>query len=1008
MIMVPLSNITATPQTGYYFSGWTGEGIADATSTSTTVSMTEARTISASFTPKNFSLFAVVTPDDAGQVTGTGTYQFGEEANLTAATTMNGYSFLSWSGDINSTQNPLILNIDSNLSLTANFILNTYSLEITAGNGGSVSGDGNFSYGSLASISATPDPGYSFAGWSGSGVTDPNSPSTTVLIDQERSVSATFSINQYTLHVLAGSGGQVSGDGNFSYGSLASISATPDPGYSFVGWSGSGVTDPNSPSTTVLIDQERSVSATFSTNQYTLHVLAGSGGQVSGDGNFSYGSLASISATPDPGYSFAGWSGSGVTDPNSPSTTVLIDQERSVSATFSINQYTLHVLAGSGGQVSGDGNFSYGSLASISATPDPGYSFAGWSGSGVTDPNSPSTTVLIDQERSVSATFSINQYTLHVLAGSGGQVSGDGNFSYGSLASISATPDPGYSFAGWSGSGVTDPNSPSTTVLIDQERSVSATFSINQYTLHVLAGSGGQVSGDGNFSYGSLASISAIPDPGYSFAGWSGSGVTDPNSPSTTVLIDQERSVSATFSINQYTLHVLAGSGGQVSGDGNFSYGSLASISATPDPGYSFVGWSGSGVTDPNSPSTTVLIDQERSVSATFSINQYTLHVLAGSGGQVSGDGNFSYGSLASISATPDPGYSFVGWSGAGVTDPNSPSTTVLIDQERSVSATFSINQYTLHVLAGSGGQVSGDGNFSYGSLASISATPDPGYSFAGWSGSGVTDPNSPSTTVLIDQERSVSATFSINQYTLHLLAGSGGQVSGDGNFSYGSLASISATPDPGYSFAGWSGPGVTNPNSPSTTVLIDQERSVSATFSINQYTLHLLAGSGGQVSGDGNFSYGSLASISATPDPGYSFAGWSGSGVTDPNSPSTTVLIDQERSVSATFSINQYTLHLLAGSGGQVSGDGYFSYGSLASISATPDPGYSFAGWSGSGVTDPNSPSTTVLIDQERSVSANLFHQPVHTASSRRFRRAGFRRWLFLIRFPCIHFRNS
>ena len=165
------------------------QGITDATSTSTTVSMTEARTISASFTPKNFSLFAVVTPDDAGQVTGSGNYQFGEEANLTAATTMNGYSFLSWSGNINSTHNPLILNIDSNLSLTANFISNTYSLEISAGNGGSVSGDGNFTHGSLAEINATPRCRlFLFRLDRIEGIGDPNSPSTTVLIDQDRTI----------------------------------------------------------------------------------------------------------------------------------------------------------------------------------------------------------------------------------------------------------------------------------------------------------------------------------------------------------------------------------------------------------------------------------------------------------------------------------------------------------------------------------------------------------------------------------------------------------------------------------------------------------------------------------------------------------------------------------------------------------------------------------------------------------------------------------------------------
>ena len=107
----------------------------------------------------------------------------------------------------------------------------------------------------------------------------------------------------------------------------------------------------------------------------------------------------------------------------------------------------------------------------------------------------------------------------------------------------------------------------------------------------------------------------------------------------------------------------------------------------------------------------------------------------------------------------------------------------------------------------------------------------------------------------------------------------------------------------------------------------MDQNRSITATFSLNSYELNLHAGSGGSVTGAGTFSHGTLTAISANPDTGYSFSGWTGEGVTDPNSPSTTALMDQNRSIAATFSLNSYELNLHAGSG-SVTGAGTFSHG--------------------------------------------------------------------------------
>ena len=181
-----------------------------------------------------------------------------------------------------------------------------------------------------------------------------------------------------------------------------------------------------------------------------------------------------------------------------------------------------------------------------------------------------------------------------MLAGVGGSVSGDGNFSHGSLPIIRATPDFGYLFYGWSGDGVTNPLVSSTTVLMEQARSVSATFFQKSYALSVFAGSGGSVRpGMETSAMVPLHPSEAVADEGHTFTGWTGSGVTDGNALSTTVLMDQNQSVTATFSRNAYTLRVYPGLGGNATGDGNFSHGSFASIEATPDEGYRFNGWSG-------------------------------------------------------------------------------------------------------------------------------------------------------------------------------------------------------------------------------------------------------------------------------------------------------------------------------------------------------------------------------------------------------------------------------
>ena len=106
------------------------------------------------------------------------------------ATPNSGYSFSGWSNG--STANPLNVNLNSNTTVTANFqvIVNSYNLTVSAGEGGSVSGGGEYEEGTEVTITATPDEGYEFTGWS-DGET---SLSRVITISSDINISASFEV----------------------------------------------------------------------------------------------------------------------------------------------------------------------------------------------------------------------------------------------------------------------------------------------------------------------------------------------------------------------------------------------------------------------------------------------------------------------------------------------------------------------------------------------------------------------------------------------------------------------------------------------------------------------------------------------------------------------------------------------------------------------------------------------------------------------------------------------
>ena len=110
---------------------------------------------------------AIVAPIGGGTIVGAGEYVTSSIVTLTASEN-TGYDFVGWTGDVTSTDNPLTITVNRDMTITANFTKEQYTLTVLANDAakGDVTGSGTYEYGTEVEITATAKPGYEFIGWS--------------------------------------------------------------------------------------------------------------------------------------------------------------------------------------------------------------------------------------------------------------------------------------------------------------------------------------------------------------------------------------------------------------------------------------------------------------------------------------------------------------------------------------------------------------------------------------------------------------------------------------------------------------------------------------------------------------------------------------------------------------------------------------------------------------------------------------------------------------------------
>ncbi len=854
---------------------------------------------------------------------------------------------------------------------------------------------------------------YVFDAWSNTS----SNPQTYVVGSSNATITGNFD-TQYYLTVNSAHG-SATGQGWKNAGTFAGVSVTSPDGtsgtrYVLDSWSGDHTGSETS--FNITMNSPKTVTAAWTTQYYlTTAVNPPAGGTISEDSGWhDSGTVLSINTTTNSGYQWAGFTGAltGKTLPQN----LTMNSAKSVTANFGTEVDITINTSPSGLDFEVDGTtytaphtFTWVSSEThtleVESTTQSGgagtqYVFYNWGNTGT----NPQTYTVPSTNQTVTANFT-TQYQL-IVNSDHGNPQGAGWHNGGTTPTVSVTTPDGdsetrYVLSGWSGDHTGTESS--YTITMNGPKTVTAAWT-TQYYLDVVSDHGSPT-GEAWYNSGASATFGVTtPDVStgtqHLFQSWSGAYSGTDASHSFTM--DGPKTVTAAWQTQYYltmTENPDAGGNTTPAPPGQwYNAGATANISTTVAGGYDFVGWTGSlsGTTTP----TSLLMDAPKSVTANYNlVVDVTVNTsIAGLDFTVDGvtystPQTFSWVVGSNHTLTTDAiqevgelTYVFTSWSDAGArshtyTVPGTGQTvTANFEEKREATLTMARNVNTW----GTTSPAIGNHVYDIGDQVPIQAFPAEGFRFKYWS-SNVEDPYNPNTTVFIDNDKTVLAVFGKQDFTLTMVAdpAEGGTTDpepGEHTYNTYSLVDLTAIPNAGYRFVGWSN-NVDDTTSASSTIRIIQDETVTAKFEKITYTLNIgpdPVGGGTTVPTAGEYDYdsGAVVNISATALSGYRFVKWSG-GVTDSTKASTTVVMSKDKNVLAHFEPDEFTLDISvspenAGTTDPAVGQYVLGVDSVVSLEAIAAEGYRFANWTG-GVADADVNLTTVTMNGNKQIVANF-----------------------------------
>jgi hypothetical protein len=1028
---VPCENyftVEAFPDTCYNFINWTVDNIEVSDSMQYTFLVTGHREFVANFEIKTFDVELSANPAVGGNAASGGGIDIDCGEITITATEDECYTFVNWTdqnGDTVSTSANFKFNLMSDTVLTANFEIKSFNVTLSANpavGSNAVSGGGIKNCGKIT-VTATPDPCYAFTNWTDqNGAVVSTSANFTPTLMSDTVLTANFTIIPYNVNVSMNptmGAGTVSGGGTFNCGDIITVTATPDPCYTFINWTEGGVVIPDTgASYTFTLGKHRTLVANFQQKTFTVTVTPDppGWGTVSGNGSILCGSNRPIVATPGIFYNFINWTdlAGNIISPIANYTLKNVISDTTLIAHFEPKTYTINVSAASGGVASGGGtNIPYNTSWTVTATPNaPIYKFSHWEDYGSKVEGAPATyTFPVTGDRNLIAVFAKETVIIKVITepDTGGMAYQSAyKVALDSLCFVWATPSICSHFTNWTtldNTVRTDNDTLWFTVypdyysnIIDGVITFVAHFKLNTFevTLEPSPPWGGDVYGEGLFACGTEIEVIADADPDikYKFVEWvevSGTDTIWGVSHDAAYKFNVIRPIKlvAIFELQKYQITVYPNpdSGGIAWGSGLFPYDTKDTVHARPYDEWTFLNWTENGIPvcpDEDYPFT---VTRDRVLYANFIPKTFTVELEASPphGGSVDSNGfNIPYGTLWDILATPNPAFEFSHWEENGIPCVNwGAAHTISVIRDFKLTAVFVLKQYeiTLATNPPTGGTTTGGGTFEHGTSIEVEAFANSCHLFSHWTENGIQVCSTPLYPFTVTGPRHLVAHFTPEMHNITLIADppGSGTLTGGGPQACLSEITVTATPDACYIFEGWFEAGSLLQTDTDYTFTVDAPRTLVAKFIQKLFdvtTALNTPGSGTTTGNEKDVPCGENRTVTAIPNKGYIFQYWTLNGIpVSANHPIFTFTVTETSNLIACFEYAEYKVTLLKNifAGGQVWESGYYPHGDTITVHAKPNPCYTFVNWTEEDTVVSTNPDYTFILYAPRTLVANF-----------------------------------
>ena len=868
---------------------------------------------------------------------------------------------------IGSTEVYTFNNVTDNHTLRAVFAINTYTLTASA------EGEGTITPADDTIVDCGENVAYTFAASEGWHLTevrvdgepvDATESYTFTDVRANHAITATFAINEYTVTATAGEGGSVMPESTVvNYGDSVTIEIVAADCYhidsvfvdeAFVG-TGNSYTFRD-------IADNHTLRAVFAANIYTLTASAEGNGTITPAGD------TIVDCGENVAYTFAASEGWHLTELRVDGelvgltetyTFTDIHDNHAITATFAIDEYTVTATAGEGGSVMPESTVvHYGDSVTVAITADDCYHIDSvFVDEAFVGTESSYTFRDISDNHTLRAVFAANTYTITALVEGGGTITPAGD------TTVLCGDDVTYSIAaaeGWTlvevrvDGELVDSTETYTFTEVRDDHTISALFIGEEYTVTATAGEGGIVTPERTFvNHGDSVTIKIVADNCHHidsvfvdevYAG-SDSSYTFRN-------ISEDHTLRAVFASSTYTLTASAEGEGTITpaGDTTLSCGKNFTYSIAAAEGWHLAALRVDGeLVDSTETYTFTDIRADHTITATFSIDQYTVTATAGEGGSVTPEHAVveSHG-RQTIRITADECHHidsvfvddhYVG-SAVRYTFNN-------VVADHTLRAVFAINTYTLTASVEGEGMITpaGDTTVDCGGNVTYTIAASEGWHLAELRVDGEpVDATESYTFTNVRANHAITATFAISEYTVTATAGEGGSVMPESTVvHYGDSVTVTITADDCHHIDSVFVDEVfVGTESSYTFRNIADNHTLRAVFATDTYTLTA------SVEGEGTITPAGETTVDCGDDITYSIAAFEGWHLTE-------VRVDDERvdstesytftdvranhAITATFAINQYTVTATAGEGGSVMPEStVVNYGDSVTVTITAD----------------------------------------------------------------------